>query len=32
MEANRNTINIPVYIIKKDGKNQLIGQIKQQKN
>lgn len=32
MEANRNAKNIPVFVIKKDGTNQMIGQIKQQKN
>ena len=32
MEAsNRNTTNIPVYVMKKDGTNQMIGQIKQTK-
>ncbi len=31
MEANRNTTNIPVFVMKKDGTNQIIGHIKQQK-
>ena len=31
MAANRNTTNIPVYMIKKDGTNQIIGKIIQQK-
>jgi hypothetical protein len=32
MEANRNAKNISVFVLTKDGTNQIIGQIKQQKN